>query len=493
MNFATAINNESRHTFTENGATAFDSTGDALLDFFGCAGSLRTASEERIERLFASAIAEDRLLAAKALFYVRDIREGLGERRTFRILLRYAANHHPEMIRENIPLIGHYGRFDDLYELVGTPLEKEMWEYVDHQLSEDRIAMWNNEPCSLLAKWLKTADASSKNTRKMGIMTAKRLGLSVYEYKRIVRALRKYIDVTEVKMSANKWEEIDYSSVPSRAMLNYRRAFNRHDEERYSEFINKAANGEEKINASTLFPYDIIEKYLATENDYFGWNGFRVKYDPALEAQWNALPDYVDSEASAIVIADTSGSMHGRPICSAVGLAIYFAQRNKGAYHNLWMSFSGDSRVQRLKGETLAQNLSGLDTRTWDMDTNLERAFEHVLDIAISNDVDPKDMVNSIVVISDMEINHCSGRWSFYDEMRDRYYAAGYTIPTVIFWNVNSRHDIFHADKDRKGVLLCSGQSPATFKTLMASIGMSPTEMMLAVLNSSRYSPVRLA
>lgn len=491
MNFATAINNEARRTFTENGATAFNSTGSALLDFFGSAGSLRKADESRIERLFAEAVKEDKLLAAKALFYIRDIRGGLGERRTFRVLLRYAATHHPEMIRENIDLIGYYGRFDDLYELVGTPLESEMWDYVKSQLFEDRMAMEYNRPCSLLAKWLKTADASSTNTRKMGIMTAKKLGLSVYEYKRIVRALRKYIDVTESKMSTNRWSEIDYSAVSSRAMMNYRNAFLRHDQERYSEFIKKAINGEEKINASTLFPYDIIEKYV--DCDSF-WNGMHAEYSPTIEAQWNALPDFVEPGSNAIVIADTSGSMSGRPICSAVGLAIYFAQRNTGAYHNLWMSFSEDSTVHRLSGETLAQMLSSIDTSDWGSNTNLERAFMHVLDIACSNHIDPDEMVKSIIVISDMEIDWCAGKsWSFYDEMRDRYAAAGYDIPTVVFWNVDSRHDIFHADSDRTGVLLCSGQSTATFKTLMTSIGMRPTEMMLSVLNSDRYSPVQLA
>ena len=488
MNFAQAINNESRKTYTENGATAYNSTGSGLLDFFGSAGSLRTADEARIERLFAEAVKDDPLLAAKALFYIRDIRGGLGERRTFRILLKYAAEHHPEMIVPNIWAIGEYGRYDDLYELVGTPLESYMWAYVKSQILADEDAMRNNGPCSLLAKWLKTADASSEKTRKMGIMTAQKLGMAVYEYKRRIRKLRKYIDVTEIKMSGQKWDQINYSAVPSRAMMNYSRAFARHDAERYQEFISKAAKGEVKINASTLYPYDLIEKYL--DRGYFS----NCQYDATIEAQWNALPDFVGQEANAIVIADTSASMYGRPLCSALGLAIYFAQRNKGAFHNLWMSFSSDSKVQTLKGETLAQQLGSIDYNHWGSNTNLERAFMNILDIARNNHVSPEEMVKSIIVISDMEIDQCtSSSWSFYDEMCDRFARYGYEIPNVVFWNVESRHDIFHADKNRKGVQLCSGQSPSTFSQLMKSIGMTPMEMMLSVLNSERYAHIRLS
>lgn len=491
MNFAEALVNDSHRTFTENGATAINSTGSGLLDFFGSAGSLRTADETRIERLFAEALKDDKLLAAKLLFYIRDIRGGLGERRTFRVLLRYVANHHPKMLKANIHLIGEYGRFDDLYELVDTPLEADMWSYVKKQLADDMAAMGSNKPCSLLAKWLKTADASSEATRKMGIKTAQNLGMSVYYYKRCVRALRKYIDVTEVKMSAQEWDAIDYSTVPSRAMLNYRNAFKNHDGERYERFINKAVAGEAKINAATLFPYDLIEQYSGQRN-YYDWLT-NIQYNAAIEAQWNALPDYVDTETNAIVIADTSGSMAGRSLYSAVGLAIYFAQRNKGAFHNLWMSFSHDSRVQRLQGETLAQQLSNIDTQHWSGNTNLEHAFMHILQIAQENHVPPEEMVKSIIVISDMEIDACtSNDWLFYDAMRRRYLEAGYEIPNIVFWNVNSRHDIFHADKNRKGVQLCSGQSPATFRQLMQSVGKTPMEMMMSVLNSERYAPIKV-
>ena len=490
MDFASALNMESRKTFTENGATAYNTSGDGLLDFFASAGSLRESDVMRKETLFEEAFKVDPLLATKALFYVRDIRGGLGERQTFRELIKYIADKHPEAIIPNIPLIGEYGRYDDLYALTGTSVESIMWDYIKNQLAEDEENMKQGKSVSLLAKWLKTADASSEMTRKMGIATALCLGMTVREYKKKIKALRKYLDIVERKMSANEWNKIDYSTVPSKAMTNYRTAFYNHDSVGFNDYLNKVSKGEAKINSSTLFPYDILEKYR-----WFGpWGGHRtIKEDSVLEAQWKALPDYVGEEANAMVIADTSGSMVGRPINSAVALAIYFAERNKGAFHNLWMSFSMDSRVQRLKGDTLAQKLVSIDTDYWGGNTNLEMALMHILNIAVENEVKPEEMVKSLIIISDMEIDCCtSANWSFYDEMKSRYESCGYEIPNIVFWNVNSRHDIFHADKDRKGVQLCSGQSASTFKTLMSSVGLTPTEMMMKVLNSERYEPIRI-
>ncbi|MBQ1317438.1 MAG: DUF2828 family protein, partial [Lachnospiraceae bacterium] len=197
MNFAEAARRNAAFTETENGAVALNTTGDARLDFFGTAGSLRGADEERITRLFSEAYREDPLFATKIAFYARDVRGGLGERQTFRTLLPFMAKYHPEALRPNLDLIGVYGRFDDLYSLVGTPLENEMWAAMKAQFEEDRQNLIAGNAVSLLAKWIRTADASSENTRKMGILTAQKLGYSVYEFKRLVRAMRKRIGVVE--------------------------------------------------------------------------------------------------------------------------------------------------------------------------------------------------------------------------------------------------------------------------------------------------------
>jgi hypothetical protein len=481
VNFANALQRESAKTYTENGATAINTTGNALVDLFGCIGALREADDTRIERLFADAYATDALLATKMLFYARDIRQGLGERDTVRTLLRYVANMHPEALRPNIKLIPFYGRYDDLYALVGTKLENDAFALINEQLDLDVAAYDAKKPYSLLAKWLKSPYTSSKKSVALARLTAKRTHMSIPEYRKTLAMLRRGLDVVEQKTSSNRWDEIAYARVPSGAMHRYARAFSRHDAVRFGEYLDDVAKGKKTIHAATLYPYDIIRRVM------------RNDYDKALEAQWNALPNYVTGDNNVLVIADTSGSMDGRPLYTAVGLAIYFAERNHGPYHNLWMSFSSDSKVQRLKGETLLQKVESIDKDHWSFNTNLKAAFEHILTIAKDNKVAPEDMVTSLVIISDMEIDRCTGEsWLFYDEMAKRFRDAGYTIPNIVFWNVDSRHDIFHADHKRAGVQLCSGQSASTFKTLMASIDMTPEQMMRKVLDDKRYEPITI-
>ena len=489
MNFAEAAKRNAAFTRTENGAVALNTTGDARLDFFGTAGSLRSADKERITRLFSEAFREDPLFATKIAFYARDIRGGLGERQTFRTLLQYMAERHPEALGPNLDLIGVYGRYDDLYCLIGTPLEDEMWAAMKRQFEEDRRNLQQGNAISLLAKWIRTADASSANTRKLGILTARKLGYSVYEFKRLVRAMRKQIGVVETLMSAGRWDEIRYPAVPSRAMMIYRNAFMKHDADRYKAFIQRAVSGEETIHSATLFPYDIVEKVMEMH-----WNGIRITEDEMLEAQWRQLPDYVEAGTNALVIADTSGSMYGRPMATSVGLAVYFAERNTGPYHNMFMSFSGTSRIQMLKGETLAQKIRSINMNDWTNNTNLQAALLHVLAIAVKNHVAQEDMPKSLIVISDMEIDYCGDRnWTFYEQMTQRFRMYGYQIPNIIFWNVASRHDVFHADGKRTGVQLVSGQSAAVFRQVMQCVGMNPVEAMEKIINSERYAAIAVA
>ena len=493
MNFANAIKNETKWTRTENGAVALKTTDDALLDLFGTIGALRNADEARITSLFEEAYNANPLYATKILFYARDIRgdeetQGLGERRVFRIILKYCALYHPEAIRPNLDLIGIYGRYDDLYELIGTPLENEMWTAMKKQFEEDLDNMSKGNAISLLAKWIKTADASSPKTRALGKLTAQKLGYDVYNFKRIVRAMRKQIGVVEALMSTGRWDEIKYSEVPSRAMLIYRNAFRKHDEERFTQFAQKAVTGEEKINSGTLYPYDLIGKGI----DHWDWRWkLTGTENDIIQAQWDQLPNYVEPGTNAIVMADTSGSMDGRPIMTALGLAIYFAQRNVGAYHNLYMTFSSRPKYQQIKGKTLAQIFSNLNYDGWGMNTDCEAAFNLILDTAIKNHVEPSEMPKSLIIISDMEFDYCGNRqWTFYDKMKAKFAQYGYEIPTIVFWNVDSRNDVFHADKNRKGVILVSGQSAGTFKNLIGAIGMSPMDFVMQVVNAKRYEPI---
>lgn len=488
MDFSELMREESKWTKTENGADVKNTTDSALLDMFATIGSMRSRSEDEIIQKFELAFQEDSLGAMRCLFYARDIRGGLGERRVFRVLLPYIAEKHNFKLNINLELVPEYGRWDDLYCLIGTKSEDIMWKIIKAQLLEDKMCMESDKPCSLIAKWLKNPKASGKESRRLAVYTAKKLGMRLEEYKKLCSKLRRYIDVVEVKMSEGQWGTINYPAVPSRAMLRYRNAFSRHDEERFNEYLNMVQSGEQKINSATLYPYDIVEKILYGHED-----------SKVLEAQWNNLPDYVDGDVNAVVMADVSGSMRwssgGRPLATSIGLAMYFAERNKGAYHNLFMTFSGNPQFVELKGNTIFQKIEFISRADWGNNTDLEKALLKILDVAIENHCSQEEMPKSLIVISDMEIDEADDqehRENFYDYVSRVYEEYGYKIPNVVFWNVDSRHDVFLADKDRKGVQLVSGQSASAFKNLIGCVDKTPIEMMYSVLNRERYQAIQI-
>lgn len=489
--FAELIEQKAAETRTENGAYAVDTTGNACLDLFAMIGSLREAEETRITTLFESAYQEDPLLATKIVFYGRDIRGGLGERDTFRTLIKYMADHHKEAILPNMDLIPEYGRFDDWYALIGTHCEDEMWNAMKRQFDADTAAVKSGGTLSLLAKWMKTADASSKETRKMGILTAQKMGCSVYDYKRRVKTIRKALRIVERSMSTNEWGEIQYESVPSRAMLVHRDAFTKHDRERFAEFIDKVNEGSATIHADTLYPYDIAEKYLDAY-DSWGSKTVSAKEDAVLEAQWKALPDYVKGGENVVVMADVSGSMIGRPMATSVSLALYFAERNIGAYHDMFMTFSEDPQFFKIKGGTLKQKLLGIRKSKWGMNTNLEKAMQAILQIAKEGHIPASDMPEALVIISDMEIDICTSKLLFADQVKQMFEAEGYKMPNLVFWNVNSRHNVFHVKADYKGVQCVSGSSASTFRTVLDCIEMTPVDAMRKTMSSDRYAAIAI-
>ena len=498
--FSEAARTEALRTLTENGAAALKSTGCALVDFFSTAGALRNPNAgtraaalgareaARARVLFDRAWDEDPLRALKILFYVRDVRGGLGERTVFRTLLRHAAEKAPDAVRRNLDLIPFYGRFDDWYALRGTPVEADMWLAAKTRLTEDTAALEAGRPVSLLAKWLATADASSDKTRRLGIETALKLGMKVRDYKRLCRALRRAASVVEPLMSAGRWTDIAYAGVPSRAMLQYRNAFLRHDGERFDAFVRETAAGRAAVHADTLFPYDIVEKYLSG-------GAANEEERRLLEAQWKALPDYA-GDRNILVMADVSGSMYGRPLASSIGLALYFAERSKGAFRNLFMTFSSDPAFVRAEGDTLYDRIMTAGNAGWGFSTNIEAAFAKILETALEHRVPPEEMPESLVIITDMQFDAgtmpSADSATLHRSIARKYAEAGYRLPNTVYWNVASRRESFQVSAGEARVQLVSGQSASTFRTVLAGTGLTPCGAMLLVIDGERYSPVTL-
>lgn len=484
--FANALKNESQKTYTTNGSLAYKTTGNDLVDLFATIGAMRNRPEEDVIKKFDNAFKSDKLLATKCLFYARDITGGLGERKVFRLILNHLAKIAPDVVRKNMDNIPYYGRYDDLYSLIKTPVENDMWRYINRTLYSDLNNMKRNKSVTLLAKWLKSTNASSNATRVLGRYTAGKLGMSEKNYRKMLSQLRAYIDVVERKMSSNNWDKINYSAVPSNAMNIYRNAFISHDKKGFTKYLDLVSCGEAKINAGTLYPYNIVEKYMDMGM------GKVLKKDDVLEAQWNNLPNYVDSDSNVLVVVDISGSMWGRPLATSVGLGIYFAQRNHGDFKNTMITFSEVPEVIDISGDnTLAEAVTNTMKSRWGFTTDLEATFRLILKMAIKNNVPLEDMPKSIVVVTDMQFNGAvRNNSSIYESVREEFANNGYELPNVVFWNVNSPKDTFQINEDNNGIQMVSGQSVAVFKTVMNCIGKTPLEAVMYTLNNERYERV---
>jgi hypothetical protein len=478
------LKQETNYTYTENGAVARATTGSSLLDFFAQAGAMRKRSEADIISAFTKAFSEDALRALKALFYFRDVRQGQGERRLFKVIAKYLAYHHTDVMAKNIHLIPEYGRWDDLYVFFGTPLQDKVGQLIKEQFEKDL----KSEHPSLLAKWLKSENTSSKESRVLATMTRKILGLSPRQYRKALTSLRKKIDIVEAKMSANEWSEIKFEHVPSQAMLKYRNAFNRHEPERYQEYLTSLSKGETKVNTKTLYPYQLVHKVGV------GWEYKRLSLEEEklLNEMWNNLPDYIgDKKENSIAVVDVSGSMYGTPIEVAISLGLYMAERNKGKFHNHFITFSDRPTLQEIKGTTFCEKVRNMAKADWEMSTNIEAVFNLILNTAIKYNVPKEEMIEKIYIISDMEFNSCvdgGNDKTLFENIRERYQQHGYELPKLVFWNVDARNQQFPMTMNDVGVQLVSGFSPTLFEQVMT--GKEAYELMLEILDSPRYEAI---
>lgn len=475
MSFMDDLEIETSVTLTENGGRALSTTGDKLLDLFAVLGALRTRPTDVIDK-FDAAFRENADLATKMAFYGRNVRGGLGERAVGRFMLRELAMLNPDVVKANLANIVKFGRYDDLFVLFDTKCEHEMIDFVSKQIMFDWKSMKSNERVSLLAKWMPSINASSKHTKALAHRFVKAFNTTPREYRKNLSALRKYIDVTEVKMSANKWTDIDYKAVPSNAMSNYGSAFERHDYEGFNRYMDAVKSGDVKINAATLYPYNVIETMYGNRD--------------VAEAQWKALPNYVKGNNDFLIMADVSSSMMGRPMATSVGLAIYFAERNHGAFANKFMTFTDIPKIVDVTGNDLFDKYCSVTDHVG-YNTNLEAAFDAILSTAVRTKCPRADLPKALVIISDMEIDHWNGgSLTFTEEMRKRFADAGYEMPKLVYWNVDSRKDTSLASKNDPNAILVSGQSASTFKNLIKGIDLSAFEIMVQTLNDPRYDCV---
>ena len=515
-----SMERENNYTYTENSALTHKSSLNANVDFFAMGSSLRTRTEEEKISLFENAYGEDPLVALKNLFYSRDIRGGQGERQTFRDIMVefYSSNDSATrglsvQIKKNLLfLFPEYGRWDDLIYVINQPSVREEYRkyayefIIEMQYHLDLERAQKEESISLLSKWLPSINASSKETKRMACITMQYLGLNAAKYRKSLSVLRRHLDVVERKIHSKKYSEINYESVPSKATIQYRKAFMRNDASRFGDYVKAVSEGRAKINAGTLYPYDILKNVY----DLFG-GAYNLQNSihsslrrelQHLENAWNNLPNYLEnSDDNVLVVADVSGSMFPEAIAVSTSLALYTAERNKGTFHNQFLTFSGNPELVKLnKHDSFLTRVKKIMGSNWGMNTDLQKTFDLILYSAVKAKVPKKEMPSTVVIISDMEFDSAIAYTNSYkkdstnfEAIKKKYFESGYQMPKIVFWNVESRNNQSPVTKDERGVILASGRSPVVLKHALNGEDINPEEFMLQVLNSERYQNVENA
>jgi hypothetical protein len=458
----------------------------------------RTRSDEDVILLFKKAFAENPTYALKCLFYIRDVRGGQGERRFFRVVMKWLAHEEQDAVLRNLEHIPEFGRWDDLFIFIGTPVQNEALDFIKHQLALDAEC----KTPSLLAKWMPSENTSSAKTRKNAGVVRRYLGMTSRQYRKVLSALRKRINVLERLMSAGMWDEIEFDKIPSKAGLKYKNAFARHDIERmktkkqvqsYADF---AKSTETKVNAKALYPYEVVDKAVHCGRARDNTDRLMVnKY-------WENLADYFNGKTfNGLAVVDTSGSMcwHGgaaAPINVAISLGMYCAERAKGPFAGHYVSFSSRPRLVAVEGVDFVDKVKRIYNENLCDNTNIEATFDMLLNTATQNNCSQEDLPQNIIVISDMEFDVARGYYgrnqnakTLMENIRDKWARAGYRVPHLIYWNVEARQNNIPEDIGCGLISYVSGMSPSIFETIMS--GKTGYDLMMEKLDSARYEVIK--
>lgn len=474
MSLVKALEKQSNLTETTNGAKAFKSTLNANLDFYGKSGNIG-ADPVILAEMFESAYMENSDLAVRNLLNMRDVRGGKGVRDNFRKMLPYLLEHGigNSTLSTVLVKVVELGRYDDLFSVYNHS------DNVSEVIENIFISHLNSDNPSLVAKWtpLNQKDETSKKFMKA---LRKKLGFNHKQMRKFIVSKR---NVVETKMCENLWSEIEYKTVPSQAMRIYKKAFGKNDEVRFGEYIDRVNSGEEKINAGTLYPHEVL--------------GSRSKVvDDVAIAQWNALPNFIKDGVSMLPMIDTSGSMtcsaYGSYDCLdiAVALGLYLSERNKSVFKDTFLTFNHKPEFINLsKVKGISERKRKTYNADWGGNTNIGAAFEMILSAAKTNNLTSDDLPDYLVVLSDMQFDTWSGNFPVSEEALLEFEKAGLKIPKMIWWNLSSSYENNPVTFDQKGNAFVCGFSPSVMKALLAVEleDFTPENIMLQDLMQDKY------
>ncbi len=459
------INQEAR---TLNGMKARKSTASKVVDLFYKIGASRG---KNIVPDFTAAFVEDKGLSLRVAQWARDARGGAGERQVFRDILKDLEKTDIKAATALLAKVPEIGRWDDVL-VVETPFLKQIaFEMIKNALDA------NNGLC---AKWMPRKGALALELRNY-------LGWSPKFYRKRLVELTK---VVETQMCAKDWDNINFSHVPSLAASRYKKAFYRNTT-KFAEYVQALVKGDDpkvKVNAGAVFPYDVLKgvhyaNYNKTETDHI------VK-------QWEALENFV-GDANILPLVDVSGSMScsagksGSVSCMdvAVSLGLYLADKNQGKFKDTFLTFSAKPELLHLKGNVV-EKMKQMVKSDWGMNTDLVKAMEQILSVAVKGNVPQEEMPKMLLILSDMQFDACARFDDSAMQMIERNFTnAGYEVPQIVFWNLNA-YDNVPVKSNDVGVALVSGFSPAIVKAILSAdtSEFTPEAIMLKTIMVDRYA-----
>ncbi len=483
-------------TFTENLAPAYSTTDLALVDFFGQAGASR-ANPLVAVNFFRKAYEQDPLAAIRLAFYFRDPRGGQGERRVFRAILREIAERNKAVADHLVRYVPNFGRWDDLLALRDT----KSWIVARTYWLE---AIKNGD--ALANKW---APREKSAQRDIAIDFINALNWSPREYR---RHLAKFSTTVEQQMCAKLWREINYNHVPSQALLKYRRAFYRNDENRFSEWVTAVRTKQHPAMAATahvttLLPHQFIRKldmlnYYAY-GDYYGQNPDEIVF---LDTLWNELLNqYGHVSHDILPVIDVSGSMFSgaqnvAPIEVSTGLGLFLSEMIQGRWNKKFITFSAKPTIVDIgTGNSLADKFKIVLRGDRGGNTDIAAVMNLLADTANLYGVNPPE---TILVISDMQFDPYEKAPSYtrgtygtgFQNAVSKFATNKLRIPRFIWWNVNNTHGVnfqFHVN-ELYGVQTAyvSGFSPVTIKNIVETGELNPMAVIQTVLE--KYSDIEV-
>lgn len=471
--FVNAIKTQEKQT--TNGMKAYKGTGKYVLDMFYKIGAMRGKDPKSI---FTAALTEDPELAVRVALWSRDVREGAGERELFRQMLQILEKDYPELALRVIKKVPELGRVDDLFVLKTKPLKEAAYTLIGDGLRSTNPGLY--------AKWMpREKSALSHIAKEMRVF----FGMSPKEYRKKLVALT---DVVENNMCANQWDDINFSQVPSKAATLYKKAFHRHTP-KYKEYVDLLVKGDTsvKVNASAIYPHEVIKDIYSHHSIQPSETELNL-----ITSQWEALPNYI-GDSSVLALVDVSASMmcpagnDKKITCMqvAVSLGLYVADKNKGPFKDAFLTFSSVPELIHVSGN-IKQKLDQMTSSTWGMSTDIVKAFNKILKVAVKGRVHNKDMPKTLLILSDMQFDVCiKFNHSAMESLVAQYKAAGYDVPQVVFWNLNS-HDNVPAKANDKGVALISGFSPSILSSVLSDSieNLTPEKIMLDTIMKERYN-----